>query len=208
VGDRHDIPLDFRLISATNVELAERVQKGKFREDLYYRLNVFPLHLPPLRERVEDIPLLAAYFRDTFAAENGLEPLLIPDCCMEWLLSYAWPGNVRELKHAVERALLLSQGEPQLTCESLAHVWGQAPAMSWSRPLAEEWSLERLERAYMAKVLEKTEGHKSEAARILGIDRRTLYRKLRRAPPERPSHPRPARRTRRDRVAPSDLLEE
>ena len=179
VGDRHDVPVDFRLISATNVDLGERVRDGSFREDLFYRLNVFPIRMPPLRDRPEDIPLLAAHFRDEFASANGLDALTIPDCCMEWLLAYGWPGNVRELKHVIGRALLLSQGEPRITCESLAHLWGKSSTMSWARPLAEEWSLERLERAYTRQVLRKTGGRKGEAARILGIDRRTLYRKLR-----------------------------
>jgi len=179
VGDRHDIPVDFRLVSATNVDLRERVQEGSFREDLFYRLNVFPIHMPPLRERPEDIPLLANHFRDEFASAHGLEALSIPECCMEWMMSHPWPGNVRELKHAVGRALLLSQGEARITCESLVHLWGKSTKMSWARPLSEEWSLERLERAYTKQVLEKTGGRKGEAARILGIDRRTLYRKLR-----------------------------
>jgi len=179
VGDRHDLPLDFRLLSATNVNLAERVRDGSFRGDLYYRLNVFPIDVPPLRERPDDIPLLAAHFRDGFAASAGLEALPLPNCCVEWLVAYRWPGNVRELKHVMERAVLLSRGEPTITCESLAHLWGGSATMSWSRPLAEEWSLDRLERAYTAQVLKKTGGNKGEAARILGIDRRTLYRKLR-----------------------------
>ncbi len=86
---------------------------------------------------------------------------------------------MRELKHAVERAVLLSRGEASITCESLAHLWSGTSARSWARPLAEEWTLDRLERAYTAQVLKKTGSHEGEAARILGIDRRTLYRKLR-----------------------------
>lgn len=179
VGDRHDVPVDFRLISATNVDLSAKVREGTFRQDLFYRLNVFPIHLPALRERPEDIPSLAMYFRDEFAATHGLDPLEIPRCCMEWLVDHPWPGNVRELKHAIERAMVLSQGEPHITCASLAHLLRQPSPVSLADPLAEDWTLERLERTYVARVLNKTGGHKGKAARILGIDRRTLYRKLR-----------------------------
>ncbi len=179
VGGRHDIALDFRLISATNVDLSEKVREGTFRKDLFYRLNVFPIHLPPLRERPEDIPLLAFHFRDAFALAHGLERLEIPRCCMEWLVDHPWPGNVRELKHTVERAMVLSQGEPHITCQSLAHLWSRSMPTSWATPLSEEWTLARLEHEYTAQVLRRTGGHKGKAARILGIDRRTLYRKLR-----------------------------
>ena len=179
VGGRHDLPVDFRLVAATNGDLAAAVKEGRFREDLFYRLNVFPIHIPPLRERPEDIPLLALHFRDVFAAENYVEALPIPDCCMDWMMAYAWPGNVRELKHTVERALLLSAGESRVKCSSMAHLTGNPAAPSWGRALAEDWTLGRLEQEYAQVVLRKTGGNKGEAARILGIDRRTLYRKLR-----------------------------
>ena len=179
VGGRHDVPVDFRLVAATNGDLPSAVEEGRFRQDLFYRLNVFPIHLPPLRERPDDIPLLAVHFRDRFAAENYVEPLPIPDCCMDWLMAYPWPGNVRELKHTMERALLLSDGEPQIKCSSMAHLTGRRAAPSWGRALAEDWTLSRLEQEYAQVVLHKTGGNKGRAAEILGIDRRTLYRKLR-----------------------------
>ncbi|HSG09246.1 MAG TPA: sigma-54 dependent transcriptional regulator [Longimicrobiales bacterium] len=179
VGGRHDVPVDFRLVAATNGDLATAAEKGLFRDDLFYRLNVFPVHLPPLRERPDDIPLLATHFRDAFAAENYVEPLPIPDCCMDWMMAYDWPGNVRELKHTMERALLLSDGEAQIKCSSMAHLTGKRAAPSWGRALAEDWTLSRLEQEYAEVVLHKTGGNKGRAAEILGIDRRTLYRKLR-----------------------------
>jgi DNA-binding NtrC family response regulator len=178
VGGRHDVPVDFRAVAATNTDLWEVIEAGSFREDLYYRLNVFPVHLPPLRDRLDDIPLLATYFRDAFAEETYVEPLPIPDCCMEWMLSYSWPGNVRELKHTIERALLLSAGEERIRCSSMVHLTGKPNSPSWGRALAEDWPLSRLEQEYTDAVLLKTGGHKGDAARILGIDRRTLYRKL------------------------------
>ena len=179
VGGRHDVPVDFRLIAATNADLEKAVDDDRFREDLYYRLNAFPIRLPPLRERPEDIPLLATHFRDAFAAETYVEPLPIQSCCMDWLVSYSWPGNVRELKHAIERALLLSAGETRINCSSLLHLTGRSMAPSLERALAEDWPMSRLEQAYAEVVLRKTGGNKGEAARILGMDRRTLYRKLR-----------------------------
>jgi DNA-binding NtrC family response regulator len=178
IGDRHDIPVDFRLISASNKDLREEVDKGNFREDLFFRLSTFPIALPPLRERSDDIPLLAVHFRDRFAAETGMDPLSIHECCMEWLVEYSWPGNVRELKNTIERATLLSMDGSRITCESLKHLREDRASISWTRPLSEAWSLERLEEEYLRAVMKSTGGHKGRAAEHLGIDRRTLYRKL------------------------------
>lgn len=178
VGDRQDIPVDFRLISASNKDLRELVERGSFREDLYFRLSAFPLVLPALRERPDDIPLLAVHFRDRFATETGLEPLAIHECCMDWLVEYSWPGNVRELKNTIERATLLSMDGSRITCESLKHLREDQASVSWTRPLSEAWTLDRLEEEYLRAVLKSTAGHKGRAAEHLGIDRRTLYRKL------------------------------
>jgi DNA-binding NtrC family response regulator len=178
VGGRHDVPVEFRLVTATNTDLEEGVKAGSFREDLFYRLNTFPINLPPLRDRPDDIPLLAVHFRDSFAAETYVDPLPIPDCCMDWMLAYRWPGNVRELKHTIERAMLMSAGEPRIKCSTMAHLTGRRASPSWGRQLSQDWTLVRLEREYVEAVLKKTGGNKGEAARILGIDRRTLYRKL------------------------------
>jgi len=182
VGDRHDIPIDVRLVAATNDDLAEAVRERGFREDLFYRLNVFPIALPPLRERRDDIPLLAAHFRDAFARNAGLPRLEIAPDAMDRLMRHDWPGNVRELKHAIERAMVVSMETGTLDADGLFPPGNGAARTTnrWARALREEWTLERLEREYTAAVLESTRGHRGRAAEILGIDRRTLYRRLRR----------------------------
>ncbi len=178
VGDSRDIPVDLRVISSSNRNLQNAVERGDFREDLFYRLSAFPIQLPPLRERLEDIPLLAIHFRDRFAEETGMEPLEIHRCCMEWLCGYAWPGNVRELKHTIERAMLLSRDPSRITCETLEHLRGDRATVSWDRPISQGWSLRRLEREYIGAVLDCTNGNKGKAAELLGVDRSTLYRKI------------------------------
>ena len=182
VGDRHDIPIDVRLVAATNDDLAEAVRERGFREDLFYRLNVFPVALPPLRERREDIPLLAVHFRDAFSRQAGLPRLEITPEAMDRLMRHDWPGNVRELKHAIERAMVVSMDAEAIEPGGLfpAGAGAGRETNRWARALREGWSLERLEREYTADVLESTRGHRGRAAEILGIDRRTLYRRLRR----------------------------
>jgi DNA-binding NtrC family response regulator len=177
VGGNQPIAVDFRLIAATNVDLAQEVAEGRFRQDLYYRLNVFPVRVPPLRERRSDIPLLANYFRVRFAQENAIEAPAISAGTMSRLLAYAWPGNVRELENYIERAVIMHAG-----ARTMSFVTPDAD----NRPeqslvdvgRREHWTLERLERAYILEVLQQTGGHRGHAAEILGIDRRTLYRKL------------------------------
>jgi DNA-binding NtrC family response regulator len=178
VGDGRSRPVDFRLIAATNRELEKDVEQGLFREDLWYRLNVIPIHLPPLRERRDDICLLAVHFRDQMAAELELEPVDIPGPVMRRLTAYDWPGNVRELRNWVERALILAASGGDVPTPELQEKNGNGE-WSWERPLEEGWSLNRLQQEYIQAVLERTRGHQSNAARILGIDRRTLYRKYR-----------------------------
>ncbi|UCF41261.1 MAG: sigma-54-dependent Fis family transcriptional regulator [Gemmatimonadota bacterium] len=178
VGDGRARPVDFRLIAAANRELDDEVAQGRFREDLWYRLNVITMHLPPLRERRDDIRLLAVHFRDLMAAELELEPVDIPPPVLERLTAYEWPGNVRELRNWVERALVLatSGAELPLPRPHANHVSGE---WSWDRPLDERWSLRKLQQEYIDAVLDRTRGHRSRAAQILGIDRRTLYRRHR-----------------------------
>jgi len=173
VGSNQAIPVDFRLVAATNVELAGEVAAGRFREDLYYRLAVFPIRVPPLRERRSDIPLLARHFLDRFAEENGLEPLEIPPAVLRRMLEYSWPGNVRELENAVERAVVLNAGLRWISFEPPAGN-GPAPPAVLERARQERWDLARLEREYILSVLDEVRGHRGRAARILGIDRRTL----------------------------------
>jgi len=184
IGGGHDVPVDFRLIVATNADLESLVEQGDFRADLFYRLDVVHIEVPPLRERVDDIPQLALYFRDRFAREAGLPVVPFALGTIEWLRSHEWPGNIRQLKHAVERAIVLSQGKREITPEHLGHLSNLGNAglngldALIARQLAEGWDLRRLEREYVRAVIRHTDGHKGNAARLLGIDRRTLYRKL------------------------------
>jgi DNA-binding NtrC family response regulator len=179
VGSVQAIPIDFRLIAATNVDLDEQVANGTFREDLQYRLNVFPIRVPALRERAADIPLLAEHFRLRFGQENDIDPPCLPAATLEHMMSYEWPGNVRELEHFIERALIMYAGTGEIRFE-MKRPGHRREAELIDRAADEEWNLDRLEREYILTILEKTGGHRSRAAGILGIDRRTLYRKLRR----------------------------
>lgn len=179
VGGSESIPVDFRLVAATNEELEARIAAGTFREDLYYRLNVFPIRVPPLRERREDIPILAHAFRLRCAEENGLEaPDILPDT-LSRMMAYPWPGNVRELENAIERSLILHHGSRSLPFEPSAKGATRPERGMMDRASAERWSLERLEREYILEVLDAEGWHQGQAAEVLGVNRRTLYRKLR-----------------------------
>jgi two-component system, NtrC family, response regulator AtoC len=181
VGETRTIGVDVRLIAATNRDLVQAVKEGLFREDLYYRLNVIPITLPDLKDRADDIPLLATHFLTKYAKEADPPIEGITKDAMRLLLVYDWPGNVRELENVIERAVILGQG-PQILPEDLpAHLRThqtpmphQSPAASPHRP-----TLEELERDYIARILRETRWHQMQAAHILGIDRRTLYRKIR-----------------------------
>jgi len=180
VGDTKPLEVDVRLISATNADLEEEVKAGRFRSDLFYRLNVIPLQLPALRERAEDIPILANYFINKYCQRSNLNLKTISPEAMEVLHKYEWPGNVRELENSMERTVLLSKGDvievsdlPQKIAEGKSR-----PVVSANMP--ETPTLESIEKAYIYYVMKQTRGKKSRAARILGIDNSTLYRKLER----------------------------
>jgi DNA-binding NtrC family response regulator len=178
IGAGHDVPVDFRLIAASNRDLEKMVEHGEFREDLYYRLNVFPIQVPPLRDRPDDVPLLVMHFRDRFVADNGRDyPQFAPAAIMS-MAHHEWPGNVRQLRNFVERTLIMCSGKGE-TVIDLPDENGLGDEQFLARPAAEEWDLKRLESEYIAVVLERTGGNRNRAARILGIDRRTLYRKIR-----------------------------
>jgi len=181
VGGGHDLPVNFRLIAATNADLAALVESGSFREDLFYRLNVIHIALPALRERAEDVPRLALHFRDRFSRDAGLSVIPFSVESMDWLTSREWPGNVRQLKHCVERAVLMSRGEDEITPQHMGHCSRvkNGGNGTLALPLALGWDLRRLEAEYMEAALKYTNGHRGRAADLLGIDRRTLYRKLR-----------------------------
>jgi DNA-binding NtrC family response regulator len=178
VGATDAIPIDTRILAATNRDLEEEIKRGNFRRDLFYRLNVIALHLPPLRVRVDDIPLLAETFLARQAEQRGEPPKQINDAAMEILQSYSWPGNVRELENAIERAVILTDGDV-ISMEGLPEKIGERrvePLVS-DRAAANP-TMETIERAYIMWVLESEQGNKTRAAEVLGIDPSTLHRKL------------------------------
>jgi len=179
VGGSRSIPVDARVIAATNLDLTGQVKAKQFREDLYYRLNVIEVHMPPLRERTEDIPVLTVHFVKKYA-----EPMKKPvggltEGALALLMDYAWPGNVRELENVIERGVTLTRGD-KIAPEDLPQaVRGHSGDLQMVEEAAEKTrTLADVERAYILRVLEKTAGNKYQAAQILGIDRKTLYRKL------------------------------
>ncbi|MDH5588836.1 MAG: sigma-54 dependent transcriptional regulator, partial [Gemmatimonadota bacterium] len=181
VGSHAVIPVDFRLVAATNHDLALLVKNGSFRKDLFYRLQVFNIHVPPLRSRAEDIPLLADHFRRRFAREHGLEAPPFSATAQMRMRTFPWPGNVRELENAVERSLIIHADDAFLSLELPADVHSPGDAdRLLDRARTERWSLEDLEREYILSTLDAAGGRRSETARSLGISRRTLYRKLQR----------------------------
>jgi two-component system response regulator HydG len=178
VGATDPQPIDVRLIAATNRELEEEIRRGAFRTDLYYRLNVISLHLPTLRQRADDIPLLAEYFLDRTASLRKEERKVLSEGALEALVSYTWPGNVRELENALERAVILT---PDV--EIQPNALPERVTARVSEPLVADRipsnpTLEAVERAYIMWVLQSEGGNKSRAAEALGIDPSTLYRKL------------------------------
>lgn len=178
VGETKPISIDIRLICATNADLEADVKSGRFRPDLFYRLNVIPIDIPPLRDRVEDIPLLIDHFVDKFCRRHDLEPKEIQPEVYNILAAYGWPGNVRELENTMERAVLLSRDDV-LTPKSFPDNIVTGKAESLVTPADPKTpTLESIEKAYIHWVLEQSEGNKTKAARILGIDTSTLYRKL------------------------------
>ena len=177
IGDPHPHAVDFRLVAATNVSVLDEVRAGRFREDLYYRLNVFPITAPPLRERKEDIPLLVEWFRARFARDNGFEPPEVSPLTLARMMDYDWPGNVRELEHYLERAFTTFAGEHFIPFMAPAADDGRPERELLIRARDARWSLRRLEREYMLDVVDATPTRQT-AASWLGVSRRTLERKL------------------------------
>ena len=178
VGGRENIPISIRLVSASNQDLEEAVKRGEFRQDLFYRLNVVPVHLPDLKDRREDIPLLVSHFLQKFAQQHG-EPLRrFASEAMRVLMTHAWPGNVRELENAVEHALTMGSDET-LTVQDLPASITAPERDIVEEAIVDNVPLSELERRYILRILEKMGGHQIKTAEILGIDRRTLYRRLR-----------------------------
>lgn len=181
VGGDEAIKVDVRIIAASNKDLFEQIEAGRFREDLFYRLNVVTLNVPPLRERREDIPLMAQHFLENFSEKNRKNIKGFTPRAMDRLLKYGWPGNVRELMNSVERAVVMSRAE-YIDEEDLSLIdrqTGKAFAPDTAQePVAESLPLDEVEKVTILKTLEQVGGNKSEAARRLGITRRTLHQKL------------------------------
>jgi DNA-binding NtrC family response regulator len=176
VGATTDIKIDVRLVAATHHDLQQLLKEGKIREDLYFRLNVVPINLPELKDRKEDIPPLVRHFIKKYAVENNQKPLNVSRETMRILMEYSWPGNVRELENVLERAAILTEG-PMIQPENLPEGLRSAPYAS-DEEIPISFSLENLEKKHIQDILNLTRGNQSEAAKILGIDRRTLYRKI------------------------------
>ncbi|HYY94985.1 MAG TPA: sigma-54 dependent transcriptional regulator [Pyrinomonadaceae bacterium] len=179
VGSTRDRESDVRVIAATNRNLSDDVQRGRFRTDLFYRLNVISLHVPPLRQRREDIPALVEHFLAVFRERFNRPALDLSEEARRRLSAYDWPGNVRELRNAVERAAALAQGDTIEADQVLPPAPAQAPEEKSAEAGAAPVTLDELERRHILRVLEDAGGNRERAAAILGISARTLYRKLR-----------------------------
>jgi DNA-binding NtrC family response regulator len=183
IGGQQVIEVDVRLVCATNQPLEALVEQGRFRADLYYRLKVFPIDLPPLRERTEDIVPLAGQLLSTHALRYNKKIQGFSPAALDCLRAYRWPGNVRELENIIQRALVLARGEfiepNQLPAELRQPAGGLAQRAAAGLPLAPDASLAEVEAFWIRQMLERCDGNKTEAARRLGIDASTLHRKLR-----------------------------
>ncbi len=186
VGGKSEIKVDVSLVSATNKILSDQVKSGSFREDLFYRLNVIELYIPPLRHRKEDIPLLLEFYGNYYSDFYATEPLEFDKESFEMLMAYDWPGNVRELKNLVERSVVLSNGSP-ITPEALPPVINRNKRQFFFNSDADfakmihipiGTSLEEIEKQVIKQTLELVDNNKTEAAKMLGFARKTLHNKL------------------------------
>jgi len=185
VGGTRPIELDVRLVAATNRDLEHEVRTGKFREDLFFRLNVVRLRMPPLRERADDIPLLLAHFIRVFSQENGVAPLTIEPGALRTLQAYGWPGNIRELRNFCENAVVLRRGgslseydlEPKFRGETPTTSMAVGAVLSMSSA-GNSLSVEENEKRLLREALLKARGNRTKAAELMGVSRRTLHRKI------------------------------
>jgi two-component system response regulator PilR (NtrC family) len=192
VGDSHTVKIDVRVIAATHSDLARMVAEGTFREDLFYRLNVIPVQLPPLRERREDVPLLVQHFLQKLAADSGRGSVTVSQEAMRRLMAYSWPGNVRQLENAIERALAFSHGRQQIDMSDLSPEIQNQPVTpeadtTWFPDDGVDFEsyIEGVELSLIRRSLERTQGNKRQAARLLNLKRTTLIEKLKRLEPRR-----------------------
>jgi DNA-binding NtrC family response regulator len=178
VGGTEAIPVDVRVVAATNRDLEDEIRQGRFRTDLYYRLNVIAIHLPPLRDRRDDIEIFVTAFLERIAKEKGTPMKHLAPEAAEAVLGYDWPGNVRELENALERAVVLTKGEAIPLSAMPAKVTERRVEPLVAERVHHNPTLDTIERAYISWVLQSEGGNKSRAAEVLGIDPSTLYRKL------------------------------
>ncbi len=176
VGSQKRIKLDIRIIASSNRDLQDAIKAGTFREDLFYRLSVIPINLPPLRERAGDITLLVEHFLEKYRQRGTREIIGVSSQAMKMFCAYSWPGNVRELEHTIERIVILEDGEliqPEHLPSFISQRQSEFQVFSDG-----EYTLEELEKRYIQMVLRRTKGHRQDAARILGINRKTLSAKI------------------------------
>ena len=179
IGGTRPIPIDARVIAISNIDLKTAVTEGKFRQDLYYRINVIPLTLPPLRERKEDIALLAGYFLKNYCLANQKKINEIDDIAMKILTNYSWKGNIRELENTMERAVLISEGGIILPEHLLLDITENESASEASFPVNAGYTVREMEKKLIFRTLEDVNDNRTHAAELLGISIRTLRNKLR-----------------------------
>jgi len=195
VGGKEEVDVDVSLISATNKVLMDQVKSGSFREDLFYRLNVIELYIPPLRHRKEDIPILVEFYKNHYIKRYGKEDIIFDDNCLELFMAYNWPGNVRELKNIVERCVVLSEGKTvnlEVLPTGIHEGKNIYPVCSGSTnnqiiQIPVGMSLKEVERQVIDHTLQSVDNNKTEAAKILGFSRKTLHNKLDKYEKNRPS---------------------
>jgi len=178
VGGLKPIKVDIRIVSATNVDLEEAIKQGRFREDLYYRINVIPIEIPPLRERKEDIPMLAEYFLKVFNREYGKNIELISMEVLDIFMEYEWPGNARELKNIIESAVAIAGPDDKILGPQHLQAHFVNTKRKDSIEMKDGMSLAEIEKQYIYNILKKVNWNKSKAAKILNINRQTLYNKI------------------------------
>jgi two-component system response regulator AtoC len=182
VGGSKPLELDVRLVAATNRNLEQLVKEGKFREDLFFRLNVVRIAMPPLRDRPEDVPLLLAHFLREFSEENSLPLLELAPGALATLQRYPWPGNIRELRNFCENAVVLRRGGTLTEYDLEPRFCGVAPvpvdSRSAAEPVANPLSVEENEKRLLREALLKARGNRTKAAELMGVSRRTLHRKI------------------------------
>ena len=176
VGGEETLEVDVRVIAATNRDLEEEIKKGNFREDLFYRLNVVHIHVPPLRDRKDDIPLLINEFMQEFAKENGKDIKNIDNHARAALYKYSWPGNIRQLKNCMESAVVMCSSDTITLNDLPPTIKSESSANSMQIPFGV--TLEEAEKIIIQQTLAQNQGNKSKTAEVLGIGRKTLHRKL------------------------------